>query len=215
MNERARARLERAIAEHRAHGDLQQAATVAVEGYGPEILGYLHALTRDPTEAADVFSVFCEDLWRGLPDFRGEASFRTWAYVLARNAFIRGRRTPHRRHSLVPLSACPPLSGAVERVRTRTALHLQTEVKAEVARLRDQLSEAERDLLVLRVDRGLSWQEIARVMSESADPSPAELRREAARLRKRYERCKDRLRKLIEDRRVSMSQTRGPASDGS
>ena len=42
--------------------DWGQAATIALKGYGPEVLGYLSAMSRTETDAAEVFSIFCEDL---------------------------------------------------------------------------------------------------------------------------------------------------------
>ncbi len=197
MNETSRAELETQIGEYLARQDLRAAATLAIEGYGPEVLGYLHALDSTGTEAPEAFAMFCEALWRGLPKFRRDASLRTWAYVLARNAFFRLHRDPSRRHKVVPLSDCPEISGIADAVRTRTLVHLRTETKDQVARLREELEPAERDLLVLRIDRGLAWQDIARVVSPEPDPDEKQLKQEAARLRKRYERIKAKLRELV------------------
>jgi RNA polymerase sigma-70 factor (ECF subfamily) len=62
-----------------------------------------------------------------------------------------------------------------------------------VARLRNQLTPAEQSLLVLRVDRALSWSEVATVMS-----TPEE-RLDAQAAAKRFQRVKTKLRKLAED----------------
>lgn len=53
-------------------------------------------------------------------------------------------------------------------------------------------------LLVLRVDKDLAWNELARVMHpEEAEPLDEEgLKREAARLRKRFQHVKERLLEL-------------------
>lgn len=68
-------------------------------------------------------------------------------------------------------------------MRSRTAPWLRTEVKDAFAELRASLSEEERELLVLRVDRDLSWDEAATILGE---PAP--------RLRKRFQALKDKLR---------------------
>ncbi|MBC8067443.1 MAG: sigma-70 family RNA polymerase sigma factor, partial [Deltaproteobacteria bacterium] len=96
-----RAALEQTIVAHCEARDHARAATVAIEGYGPEILGYLLAATHREQETAEIFSDFCEDLWRGLPGFRGESSFRTWAYRLAYHALARAGRTGARRRERV------------------------------------------------------------------------------------------------------------------
>src|SRR5262252_9379307 len=78
-------------------GDARAATTLALETYGPELYGFLHALARDDDLAAEAFATFSEDLWRGLAKFRWESSLRTWSYALARNALWRLRRDPRRR----------------------------------------------------------------------------------------------------------------------
>ena len=149
-------------------GDLPAAASVIMRGYGPAILGYLFGLTRDEDRADDVFLQFCEDLWRGLPGFRRDSSSRTWVYTVAWHAWLRQERDAYRRHGR-PL-ASEEMSRLAAEVRSTTALHLKSEVKDAVARLREQLSPAEQSLLVLRVDRELSWGEVAAVMSSPEDP---------------------------------------------
>ena len=47
-------------------GDLRAVATLALERYGPEILGVLSVQLRSTADAADAFSLFAEDLWKGL-----------------------------------------------------------------------------------------------------------------------------------------------------
>ena len=144
-------------------GDLSSATAAILRGYGPAILTYLAALARDEDRANDAFSQFCEDLWRGLPSFRRDASARTWAYKLAWHAWLRNERDAFRRLGR-PL-ASEEMARIVAEVRSTTALHFRSEAKDAVARLRLQLTPAEQSLLVLRIDRGLSWSEVASVMS--------------------------------------------------
>jgi RNA polymerase sigma-70 factor (ECF subfamily) len=55
-----------------------------------------------------------------------------------------------------------------------------------VAAIRAELDEADRVMLLLRVDQEMSWNEIAEVLSEP-EGSPEERARAAARLRKRFQ----------------------------
>jgi RNA polymerase sigma-70 factor (ECF subfamily) len=183
--------LEAEIARLLEASDLSSAATAIMREYGPAILGYLAALARDEDRADDVFSQFCEDLWRGLPEFRRDASVRTWVYKLAWHAWLRHERDAYRRHGR-PL-ASEEMSRLAAEVRSTTALHLRSEVKDAVARLREQLAPAEQSLLVLRIDRRLSWSEVASVMSTAEEPL------DARSVAKRFQRVKDRLRKLAEE----------------
>ncbi|MBX7079624.1 MAG: sigma-70 family RNA polymerase sigma factor [Nannocystaceae bacterium] len=196
MEPARREELEQVIAARRADGDLAAAATAAIKGYGPEILGFLVVATGHPQLSADIFSDYCEDLWRGLPGFRGESTFRTWSYRLAYHALARARRDAARKRGRVAaLSDVPEVAAVVDHVRTRTLPHLRTEVKAAVAQLRDRLDEDERTLLVLRIDRRLPWDEIAMILDPEV-PTPEARRRLSAALRKRFERIKQRLHEL-------------------
>jgi RNA polymerase sigma-70 factor, ECF subfamily len=168
-------------------GDLQNAATSAVEAYGPEVLGFLVTLLRDESDASEAFSQACEDLWRGLPGFQQRASMRTWFYTLARHAAARLRRSPSRApRRRLPLTE---LSEVADGVRSRTLPYLRSEVKDQFAAIREGLDESDRALLVLRVDRRLDWLEIARVFCDD-DPSEGELVRTSGRLRKRFQAVK-------------------------
>src|SRR5829696_6670300 len=91
--------LEDVIERHLNGADFDAAATTIVRGYGPEVFGYLIALTRDEDRAHDVFSQCCEDLWRGLSGFRRDASARTWVYKLAWHAWLRHQRDAFRRRA--------------------------------------------------------------------------------------------------------------------
>jgi RNA polymerase sigma-70 factor (ECF subfamily) len=175
---------------HRA-GDLDAAATLALERYGGEILGYLAATLRSEQEAEEVFSDFCEDLWRGLGAFAWGSSMRTWLYVLARHAAARHLRSPRRHRA--GREGTSQLEGVAARVRSATADHLRSAVKDAFATIRRSLDHDDQTLLVLRVDRRMAWNEIAAVM-EGSDADGDAIRRAAARLRKRFQLLKEELR---------------------
>jgi RNA polymerase sigma-70 factor (ECF subfamily) len=179
-------------------GDYVTATTLAIRGYGPEVLGFLRAFHRSDQAAGDAFAVFAEDLWKGLPGFAWECSLRTWAYVLARRASFRTRKRARRDE--VPRASDAALSNLVARVRTETLTYLRTEKKSAIRALRDRLPEDEQTLLVLRVDRDLAWNELARVLAEEG-ADDATLEREAARLRKRFQ--------LVKEKLVAMAKREG------
>lgn len=169
--------------------DLTRVASVALETYGSEVYGFL--VNEVHADAPDVFSAVSERMWRGLPDFEGRCSMRTWLYVLARNAASEWRKSPRNRRDLH--TGISELDAIVERVRTQTEPWRRTEVKDRIRELRDSLPADDRTLLVLRVDRALEWDDIARVMLGVAATSAA-IARESARLRKRFQLIKDELR---------------------
>ena len=203
MNEAERDKLESDIRAHHDGQELSDAARVALEGYGPEILGFLMALCREQEVAAEVFSQFSEDMWRGLPAFQWNSSFRTWAYTIARNAYRRFLRDPHRRRATRLETS--DLFKIQQKVRTQSMPFLLTAVKDRFAALRESLSGDDQTLLILRLDRRMNWLDIAEVMLERAEEgeepveySRKDLKKKAASLRKRYERLKSKLRELAE-----------------
>jgi RNA polymerase sigma-70 factor (ECF subfamily) len=88
----------------------------------------------------------------------------------------------------IPLSLAPEVAAVV---RTMTSEILRTDVKDEFRVLREQLDTDDHELLLLRVERKLAWKDIARILGGDDD-----IDARAATLRKRYERVKERLRKL-------------------
>ncbi|MBM4373333.1 MAG: sigma-70 family RNA polymerase sigma factor [Deltaproteobacteria bacterium] len=195
MDARAWEAVEQRIRAGFDEGDFRGGVTVALQEYGPWLLGYLNVLLKTEDEAFEVFCQFSEDLWKGVAGFRWESAFRTWAYRLAYHAAMRHLRAGHRRPARnVPLSRIQELSRLQAEVRTTTRNFLRTEVKDELARLRETLSPEEQSLLTLRLDRGMSWEEIARVtLAEGDAADPAALRRQAAALRQQLCRLKTRL----------------------
>ena len=188
----------------RRHCDAQRwsdAATLWIEHRGPDVLTFLAALRSEQVDGLEVFGQFCEDLWRSLPTFRWECSTRTWSYRLARNAWNRALKRVRRRGPHLALSDAPQLSAIVERVRSSTALHQRTEVKDSFTALREHLSPDDQMLLILRVDRGLGWTDVARVMlQQSGSPEDDDLAKISARCRKQFERIKRKLRALAQAR---------------
>ena len=197
MDLRDRELLEADIRRRATEGDFAGAAEAAMRGYGREIYELLAALHRRDDDAAEVFSLFAEGLWRGLPSFAWRSSFRTWAYAVAHKASLRFRRDARRRAARhLPLPDTGSLSALVAEVRTATRSYLRTERKNRFAELRAALPPDDQALLMLRVDRRLAWTDLARVLHEEEEGAPLEgkaLEREAARLRKRFQLLKEKL----------------------
>jgi RNA polymerase sigma-70 factor (ECF subfamily) len=195
-----REKLEASIREAADASDHDRAATLSIEGYGPEILGFLVARMRDETAAADIFAMFCEDFWKGLPSFQWRCTARVWAYTLARHAANRFAVQAYRKADRnIPLSQANILSQLVEQVRSTTLPHLKTAIKSRMRELREQLPKEDQTVLILRVDKKMSWTDLAEVMAfDGETPDEATLKKETARLRKRFQLAKERLRKLAE-----------------
>jgi RNA polymerase sigma-70 factor (ECF subfamily) len=175
--------------------DFDGVIAAAIAGYGDELYGFLLGLAGDASRADDVFSAMCERMWKGLAKLRWDSSFRVWAYTIARNEFLRSTRESNRARKQVPVSEIASVQQAIEKLRTTTPVYKRTEVKDRFAHVRAQLPPEDHMLLGLRLDRQMSWTEIARILGSEEDS----LAREAAALRKRFERLKIRLRELLRE----------------
>jgi RNA polymerase sigma-70 factor (ECF subfamily) len=173
-------------------GATDAATTLALETYGAELVGWLTSILGE-ADAHEAFSIVGEELWRSLPRFDGRCSLRTWCYMLARAATSRVLARPARRHEQL-VSQIPSVAHAVTRVWS-TTLRASSRERDVYARIRDELDDEDRTLLVLRVDKDLAWRDIALVLL-GAETSDDEVTREAAALRKQFERVKERLREL-------------------
>ena len=169
-----------------------QVATRAIEAYGDEVFGFLVKALGNDADAVEVFGQVGEDLWKGLPAFAGRCSMRTWLYVLARHATSRFRRSPGNRRAQQTGEA--KLDELIARQHTRTSPWQRTDVKDRFAALRDTLDADDRTLLVLRVDRGMAWRDIALITLDVDNPDDKTLKREADRLMKRFQLLKEQLR---------------------
>jgi RNA polymerase sigma-70 factor (ECF subfamily) len=199
VDEASRAQLEGEIHALFSQGDFTGAATRLMRGYGPEIFGFLVAVHRNESDAGESFSDFAEAVWRSLPGFAWESSARTWAYAIARNMTRTRKRNAARRERREVHAQDSAAEGVAQQVRTETIAFLRTEKRTRLQALRDSLPEADRMLLVLRVDRGLAWNDLARILHEAEGDGPLDddmVAKEAARLRKRFQLVKDRLREM-------------------
>jgi RNA polymerase sigma-70 factor, ECF subfamily len=184
--------IEAAAREAHGSGDLEGSVRVGLSHYRAEVYSFLCARLRSEADAHEVFAQTSEDVWRGIASFRWQCSFRTWLYTLARHAAVRFERSPANRAELrQSLSRAPE---AIERERSRTRPYLRTDAKDRLSQLRETLTPDEQSLLVLRVDRDLSWEEVARVLCDDADADDVSIRRHAVNLRQRFRQLTERIR---------------------
>lgn len=184
--------LEQRIQELLASGDARAAATEAIRGFGPSVIRYLRSVLRDEDDAADAFSRFAEKLWRALPSFRGDCSLRAFCYKIAWSEADHVRGDAYRRRRVRLRSGVA--SRLAEEVRASSAARREQQAE-RFAELRAALEPQEQSLLALRIDRELSWREIAAVLASPGEPGPTE-----AAVRKRFERTKEKVQSLARER---------------
>ena len=164
-------------------GNTRQAATLVIQTHGPAVFRYLSALLREEGAVDDAFSLFGEWVWRGIANFRGEAPLRSWALGVAWNAAQRVRDEAWQKHRARLSTGFA--SRLVAKIRTTSPGTLERRAEG-LDRLRGELAAEDQNLLVLRLDQELAWEEIAVVLSGGGPPvKPAALRKRFERLRER------------------------------
>lgn len=175
-------------------GEVNLAAQRLVARYGNEIASFLVARLRDVDDGRDAYGTFAEDLLRGLSGFEFRCSVRVWAYTIARNAANRTAMGKHRLRK-ARVSEHPSVLELAATARRSTAHHLRTDTKNRVRALRHRLELEDQTILMLHVDRDMSFAELA-VIVGGPDLAADQVQREAMRLRKRFQRIKEQLRRF-------------------
>jgi RNA polymerase sigma-70 factor (ECF subfamily) len=176
--------LEAEIMQLLERGRLDEAASRAIRAFGSGVFGYLVTLLGDRSQADEAFAQMCEAMWRALPGFRGESRVKTWLYGIAWNVASHARRDARRKRAQ-PLDS-NQAEKLAEAQRTATATWQKTAARDRLAKVRAQLSHEEQSLLILRLDRQLSFLEVGQVLG--LDEPTA---------RKRFERLKKKLQTLV------------------
>jgi RNA polymerase sigma-70 factor (ECF subfamily) len=122
------------------------------------------SMSRDPTDADDVLQDVLLKLWRSLPSFRSESTFRTWMTRVAINEVLqRYRRQKQSRlcQAFENLDSFPASDDSPHRslVRRETAKKVRNAVA--------ELPEIYRQVLVLRDFEQFSFQETAQSIGSS------------------------------------------------
>ena len=116
---------------------------------------------RHRQDAEDAAQEAILDAWRNLGRFRGDARFRTWAYrILVARALDVARR--RRSVEELPAAAACSASGPADNAAANDIEHV---IRDAI----DGLPPAQRTVLLLRTDHGLSYDEIAYIMGTGRD----------------------------------------------
>ena len=131
-------------------------------------------IVEDGTEAADVLQEVFVKVFRGIRQFHGESSLKTWIYRIAVHEASNHRRGWFRRHLREAFSLDAPrtdcdraLAGTLARPETPYQVLEQAERQQIVRRALASLAQPYRAVVVLREIEGLAYGEIAQVLGVS------------------------------------------------
>ena len=171
-SEAADAEVERLI----AGGEYRAALEALVRGYQRVIVRYCVTMLGDTGHGEEVAQEVFLGAYAAMPRFRREASLRTWLLAIARNQCLKALRDRQRRRRLEEEQRTE-----MARSAHRTPLD-PSEEDPEVLQQRvrlglDRLGPAERTMLLLRYETGLTLAEMAHILGRSE----AGVRRQLAR----------------------------------
>jgi RNA polymerase sigma-70 factor (ECF subfamily) len=177
---------ERGLVERARAGDVE-ALTRLIERHQAQVYRFGMRMCRDVEDAKDVVQDTLLTVARGIRGFRGEASFSTWLYTIARSACIKKRT-----RKLDPASKEGSIhepSHEAQRVsdpkRPPDDELSSKQLERAVERAVDGLEPKYREVLLLRDIEGLSAPEVAEVLGLGVPAVKSRLHRARLTLRER------------------------------
>lgn len=120
----------------------------------------------NPQEAEDMTQEVYVRVWRALPDFRAESKFTTWLYRIAINACLNRRRQLRREMQTVDHEdALQGLITAEDQDSDPVQATVDREVAAILWQTVDRLPDKYRLVIALFYQEGLSYEQIADLLS--------------------------------------------------
>ena len=134
-----------------------------VSKYRARIMQLILRYARNEADAEDLVQDTFFKAYRGLLNFRGDASFYSWLHRIAINAAMTAFHVHARNAHVVSMEGS--YSEQVEESATPENLAVTDEILAAIGAAVDALCEDQRRAIVLREIDGLSYQQVAGAMS--------------------------------------------------
>jgi DNA-directed RNA polymerase specialized sigma24 family protein len=175
-----------AVGERLSAGDIAGAVRVAIETHGAELFGFLIGVLENEELARVVYADVCQRAASEIDSFGRQCSLRIWLYALSRRE-LRDRRLRRKR--------APEDTGRQVGASADTDSRRPAGLTGAIDAVRRALSEEERELLILRIDRGFELDDLA--MTEiGPDAAPFARASEREVLRARLDELLERVERL-------------------
>jgi RNA polymerase sigma-70 factor, ECF subfamily len=149
-----------------------------VRRYQRPLVGYLSQIINDGEKARDLAQETFIRIFRHAQGYRTTTRFATWLYHIARNIARDELRARKRRPEVT--------SDEAAKSESIDSTLRQTEVRETVATILGRLSSRDRNLLVMRDLKGLSYEEISAQTGIALGTVKSGLSRARARFREHY-----------------------------
>ena len=182
------------VAELQAGSEEAFAYLLAV--YQNPVFNLISHILENETDAADVLQNVFIKVFKGIGQFHGESSLKTWIYRIAVHEASNHRRGWRRRHwrevfSVDDADAGPLVAAAQAEVGPETPHQILEQVERQelVKRALASLARPYRTVVVLREVEGLAYDEIARVVGVAEGTVKSRLMRGRELLRRKLASC--------------------------
>jgi RNA polymerase sigma-70 factor (ECF subfamily) len=134
-----------------------------IERYWDRLYRWLYHLTRDRHTAEDLTQETFLKALAAINSFRPGSNFRAWVFRIGHNNFVNQKRAERRtKHPLPEETAGPELGVAEATTEHREALEAVSKAVAD-------LPSDFRAALLLRVNEGLSFREVAKILNTTEE----------------------------------------------
>jgi RNA polymerase sigma-70 factor, ECF subfamily len=147
--------------------------------YSPIIYRYIYFVTKCKEEAEDLTQEVFIKAYRGLAHYRGESSYKTWLYTIARNVMIDQFRKKRKTDCLIDL----PLPD-LDQLGPEVWLDRKEETQMLYGAIME-LTFPYREIVILRKIKGYSTAETAEILGWAEGKVKVTLHRALHRLRER------------------------------
>lgn len=148
---------EESVNIQRAQAGDREAFTVLVERYWDRLYRWIYHLTHHQHTAEDLAQEAFLKAYARLNTFRVGSNFQAWIFRIAYNAFLNQRRVAARSRQQSPEDVATSEAGPEEQALSREAMQM-------LARAVGRLPGEFRAALLLRIEEGLSFREIAEIL---------------------------------------------------
>jgi RNA polymerase sigma-70 factor (ECF subfamily) len=174
----------------------EEAFTYLLGVYQNPVFNLVSRILENPVEAPDVLQDVFIKVFKGIRQFHGDSSLKTWIYKIAVHEASNHRRGWRRRHWHEPMSiddrgADTALAAAEARASGETPYRLleQAERQELLRRALASLAQSYRTVVVLREIEGLAYDEIAQVTGMAEGTVKSRLTRGRELLRRKLVGC--------------------------
>ncbi len=191
-------RAEDAVLTAELQAGSEEAFSLLIAQYHAPVYGLISRVLNDPSDAPDITQDVFIKVFRGIRNFHGDSSLRTWIYRIALHEAYNQRRwwTRHRGREVTiePEAESASQHGSlglkdmlVDQHESPFEAAAHEEIRARVETELRQLPEPFRTVVVLRDLEGMSYDEIAEILGAQLGTVKSRLVRGRAMLRLRLE----------------------------